>query len=157
MTGRHKPEAGAGACGAAPVPANRVRVRGLNFAILLLALTVPGCIKALELPPQATYTEIVPSGRAARPPNCNIPVLRHEPLVDFHKVGLVEATGSVYAHESDVLPVVISKACESGADAIVILTSKSQTTEGLVGYYIDAEAIVYDKKPPIPGGHARAH
>jgi hypothetical protein len=108
------------------------------------------CGRAMQLPPQVTYTEIERSGRAAEPPNCNIPVLRHDPLTAYRKVGLIEATGSVYATEEDVMPAVRRKACESGADAIVILTSKSQTTEGLVGYYIDAEAIIYGKNPNIP-------
>jgi hypothetical protein len=116
-----------------------------------------GCARALQLPPQATYTEIAPSGRAAKPPDCDMPVLRHTPLTTFREVGLVEATGSVYATEAEVLPVVKRKACESGADAIVILTSKSQTTEGLVGYYIDAEAIVYGKNLNIPLGNPMSH
>jgi len=102
------------------------------------------------VPPHIDYTEIQASGTAAKPPNCDIKVLRHDPLADYRKVGIIEATGSVYANESDILPLVKRKACESGADAIIILTSKSQTTEDLVGYYIDAVAIVYGKNPNIP-------
>ncbi len=129
----------------------------LAIAIFTAPALASGCLKAATLPPQAVYTEIEPSGAAAKPPDCNIPVLRHEPLTEYRKVGLVEATGSVYDSESDVMPVVKRKACESGADAIVILTSKSQTTEGLVGYYIDAEAIVYGKNPNIPSGPSISH
>ncbi len=134
-------------------------VRHLLIAIAILAVPTfaAGCLKAATLPPQAIYTEIEPSGSAAKPPDCNIPVLRHEPLTQYRKVGLVEGTGSVYDSESDVLPVVKRKACESGADAIVVLTSKSQTTEGLVGYYLDAEAIVYGNNPNIPSGESISH
>lgn len=134
-------------------------VRHLLIAIAILAAPTfaTACLKAATLPPQAIYTEIEPSGSAAKPPDCNIPVLRHEPLTQYRKVGLVEGTGSVYDSESDVLPVVKRKACESGADAIVILTSKSQTTEGLVGYYLDAEAIVYGNNPNIPSGESISH
>jgi hypothetical protein len=134
-------------------------VRPLLIAIVLLAAPAcaTGCIKAARLPPQAVYTEIEPSGSAAKPPNCDIPVLRHEPLTEYRKVGLVEAKGSVYDSEADVLPAAMRKACESGADAIVILTSKSQTTEGLVGYYLDAEAIVYGKNTNIPSGESISH
>lgn len=127
------------------------------IAILAAPTLATGCIKAATLPPQAVYTEIEPSGSAAKPPDCDIPVLRHEPLTQYRKVGLVEASGSVYDSESDVLPAIKRKACESGADAIVILTSKSQTTEGLVGYYIDAEAIVYGNNPNIPSGESISH
>jgi hypothetical protein len=116
--------------------------------ILALAIAVTGCAKAIALPPQASLAEIEPSGRAARPPNCQMPVLRREPLTDFRKVAIVEGWGSVYASEADVLPTVQRKACETGADAIVILTSKSQTSEGMTGYYINSVAIVYGKRNP---------
>lgn len=134
-------------------------VRRTLIAIALLAAPVCafGCLKAATLPPQAIYTEIEPAGSAAKPPDCDMPVLRHEPLTDYRKVGLVETKGSVYDSEADVLPATKRKACESGADAIVILTSKSQTTEGLVGYYLDAEAIVYGKNPNIPSGESISH
>jgi hypothetical protein len=122
-----------------------------------VALTLGGCFKAVELPPQIVYTEIEPSGHAAKPANCDMPVLRHEPLTEYRKVGLVEGTGNAFAAESDVLPAVRRKACENGVDAIVILVSKSQTSESLVGYYIDAEAIVYGKNPYIPTGPVMSH
>ena len=107
-----------------------------------------GCAKAIALPPQATVTEIEPSGRAALPPDCNMPVLRREPLADFRKVAIVEGLGNLYSSEAEVLPVVQRKACETGADAIVILASKSQTSEGMTGYYINSVAIVYGKRNP---------
>jgi|SRR5579863_939073 len=116
--------------------------------MLALALAVAGCARVISLPPQATLAEIEPSGRAAKPPNCDMPVLRHEPLTDFRKVAIVEGLGNVYASEADVLPVVQRKACETGADAIVILASKSQTSEGMTGYYINSVAIVYGKRNP---------
>src|SRR5713101_8226520 len=123
----------------------------LNFVASLLvsaAMAASGCAHVISLPPQVTLAEIEPSGRAAKPPNCDMPVLRHEPLTDFRKVAIVEGTGNVYASEADVLPVVQRKACATGADAIVILASKSQTSEGLTGYYINSVAIVYGKRNP---------
>ena len=123
-------------------------MRSSLILILTLAVAASGCAKAIELPPQATVAEVEPSGRAAKPPNCDMPVLRHEPLTDFRKVAIVEGLGSVYASEADVLPVVQRKACETGADAIIILTSKSQTSEGMTGYYINSVAIVYGKRNP---------
>lgn len=132
-----------------------------SFICFVLAVCAAGfvaaCGPAFQLPEQVSYTEIAPSGRAAKPPDCDMPVLRQLPLADFREVGLVEATGSRYATEAQMMPAVRRKACESGADAIVILTSKSQTTEGLVGYYIDAEAIIYGKNPNIPLGNPMSH
>jgi len=83
-----------------------------------------------------------------------MPVLRSEPLMDFRKVDIIEAVGSRFESESEVLPAVKRKACETGADAIVITGSKSETTEGMVGYYVGAYAIVYGqhKASTIEGG-----
>jgi hypothetical protein len=137
---------------------NMVRMSARWIAIAGgLALGVAGCAKAMEMPAQATYTEIQASGVAAKPPNCDVKVLRHEPLTEYRKVGIIEGTGSVYASEDDVLPAVKRKACETGADAIIILASKSQTTESLVGYYINAVAIVYGKNSNIPIGPHLSH
>jgi hypothetical protein len=110
---------------------------------LAAAAALAACAAVYSFPPQVKYSEIESPGRAAKPPDCDMPVLRSEPLRDFRKVAIIEGTGNVYAEEKDVLPAVRRKACESGADAIIILTSKSQTTEGMVGYYIDSVAIVY--------------
>lgn len=130
----------------------------IRFVLIVCAATLlTACGPAFDLPEQVTYTEVAPSGRAAKPPDCDMPVLRHLPLADFREVGLVEATGSRWATEAQMMPAVRRKACESGADAIVILTSKSQTTEGLVGYYIDAEAIIYGHNRNIPLANPMSH
>ena len=121
----------------------------MRTAIIIgLTIAVAGCAHVISLPPQVTLSEVEPSGRAAKPPDCNMPVLRHEPLTDFRKVAIVEGLGNVYASEADVLPAVQRKACETGADAIVILTSRAQTSEASTGYYINSVAIVYGKENP---------
>ena len=122
--------------------------------ILPLAIAAAGCVHAVSLPPQVTLSEMEPSGRAAKPPDCNMPVLRHEPLRDYRKIAIVEALGNRFASESEVLPAVQRKACETGADAIVVLTSKAQTTESATGYYINSVAIVYGKENPAAAGTA---
>ena len=111
----------------------------------LLALSATRCSKAVALPPQATVTEIEPSGHAAKGPDCPMPILRSEPLTDYRKVAIIEGLGSRYAEESDVMPAVVRRACETGADAIVIIASKAQTSENMTGYYINAYAIIYEK------------
>ena len=118
-----------------------------------MALAAAGCA-AVSLPPQVSVAEVEPSGHAAKPPDCNMPVLRHEPLTDYRKVAIVEGIGNRYADESQVLPAVQRRACETGADAIVILTSKAQTSESMTGYYINAVAIVYGKRNPAAAGSA---
>ena len=116
--------------------------------ILLAGLSALSCSRVVALPPQVTVAEIEPSGRAAKPPNCDIPVLRTEPARDYRKVAIIEGLGNVFAPESEVLSLVRSKACETGADALLILTSKAQTSENMTGYYVNAVAINYVMKPP---------
>jgi len=117
---------------------------------------IAGCIRAIELPPQATVTELEPSGRAAKGPDCTMPILRSEPLTDFKKVSIIEGLGSRFAEESDVMPAVMRAACETGADAILILASKAQTSENMTGYYINAVAIIYVKGNNVVSGPAQA-
>ncbi|MGH7814306.1 MAG: hypothetical protein ACREQI_09935 [Candidatus Binataceae bacterium] len=131
-------------------PVARRRLVSLAIAAAAAAMLAAGCAKLVSLPPQATATEIVPSGRAAKPPDCNLPVLRYKPLRPYREVAIVEGTGNVYDREADVLPAVMRAACGTGADAIVILTSRSQTSETLTGYYIDAAAIVYGSQRFAP-------
>ena len=111
-----------------------------------MTVAAAGCAHVVSLPPQVTLSEMEPSGRAAKPPDCDMPVLRHEPLRDFRKVAIVEALGNRFATEAEVLPAVQRKACETGADAIVVNTSKAQTSESATGYYINSVAIVYGKE-----------
>jgi hypothetical protein len=130
----------------------------MALVILLSGLAaLAGCAPAgVAFPPQVDVAEIEPSGRAAKPPDCDMPVLRTDPLGDFRKVATVEAIGNVYATEKDVMPALKRGACGTGADAVLILASKSQTGETLTGYYINAIAIVYGKRRPseIEGGKA---
>jgi hypothetical protein len=127
----------------------------VRIAIIIgLTIAAVGCAHLVSLPPQVTLSEVEPSGRAAKPPDCNMPVLRREPLTDYRKVAIVEALGNHFANEADVLPAVQRKACETGADAIVVLTSRAQTTETATGYYINSVAIVYGKENPSAPGTA---
>ena len=93
-------------------------------------------------------SEVEPSGRAAKPADCNMPVLRAAPLADYREVAIIEGLGNRFVEEKDVLPLVISKACETGADAIIVTDSRAQTSENMTGYYINAIAIIYGKKHP---------
>jgi len=75
-----------------------------------------------------------------------MPVLRENPIESYREVGIIEGLGNVFEKESDVLPAVIKKSCETGADAIVIHESRGQTSENMTGYYINAIAIIYGEQ-----------
>jgi hypothetical protein len=140
-----------------PVFLQDVTFLKLAIAGLLMAALF-ACAK-VSLPPQVDVSEIQPSGRAAKPPDCNMPVLRSDPLTDFRKVAIIDATANTFENEGDVLPAVQRAACGTGADAIVITKSKAQTSEGLVGYYLGAYAIIYGRVSPsvVEGGATSSH
>ena len=54
-----------------------------------------------------------------------------------------------------MLPLVVAKGCETGADALVIKDSRAQTSENMTGYYINAIAIIYGKPHPDRSNNAR--
>jgi len=119
-----------------------------RIAIALLIVAVLAACTTVALPPQVTVAEVEPSGKAAKGPDCNLPVLRTTPLTDYREVAIIEGLGNRFVEEKDVLPLVVAKGCETGADALVIRDSRAQTSENMTGYYINAIAIVYGKKHP---------
>ena len=123
----------------------------LQFCRITIALAMVAMLAActkIALPPQVTVTEVEPSGRAAKPRDCTMPVLRAAPLEEFREVAIVEGLGNRFVEEKDVLPLVVAKGCETGADALIIKDSRAQTSENMTGYYINAIAIVYGKRHP---------
>jgi hypothetical protein len=139
----------------AEVRAHRYFFGVLKFCLGVIALSsviiCAACAK-IALPPQITMSEVEPSGKAAKPSNCEMPVLRSDPAADYREVAIIEGLGNRFVQESDVLPLVVAKSCETGADAIVIHESRAQTSEDMTGYYINAIAIIYGKKRPTLSG-----
>jgi hypothetical protein len=73
--------------------------------------------------------------RPAKGPNCPLQVLSTMPVTDVQQLALVDTWGDQSAKDADLLPVLKSKACEVGADAVVITSDKSQHEgEQLEGY-----------------------
>jgi hypothetical protein len=123
-------------------------LQSYRIAIALLIVATLAACTVVAMPPQITMAEVEPSGKAARPPGCDMPVLRSPPLADYREVAIIEGLGNRFVEEKDVLPGVVAKGCETGADALVIQDSRAQTSENMTGYYINAIAIVYGKKHP---------
>jgi len=103
----------------------------LKFASLctgvLLLVAAAACTEP-NMPPTATVTEIETTTRAAKDPNCYMPVIYAEPTVDYRKIALVDAWASLKYSEQQVLEEVKRKACETGADAVLLLSHTQQIT-----------------------------
>lgn len=107
-------------------PPRRPALCGLAMALAAMALFVGGCFE-LEIPaPSATVSPMTSIMRPAKAPNCPLQVLHTMPAADVQQLALVDTWGDQSANDSDLLPVLKSKACEVGADAVVITSDKSQ-------------------------------
>ena len=105
----------------------------LPLCLLFTLVLAAGCFfEQPSLPPSATVTEIEPTTRPAKSPDCHMPVLYADPTVDYKKVAIVDGWGSLKFSEEQVLEVVKRKACETGADALLILTGTQQNTRKLL-------------------------
>jgi hypothetical protein len=98
---------------------------GLKTALLCLAGVAAGC-SSQRTRMQVDVTQIAPYENAAKPPDCDMPVLDTMPLGTYKQVAIVEAWADLKDKRSDVLPALRRKACETGADALVILNSQHQ-------------------------------
>ncbi len=99
---------------------------------VLLMVAVWACSAEPSQPPEATVTEIEPVTRPAKDPNCYMPVIYADPTVDYKKIALVDGWGSLKFSQEQVLDAVKRKACETGADAVLVLSNTQQASRKLV-------------------------
>jgi len=75
---------------------------------------------------QVNVTQLAPYEFAARAPDCNMPVMDGLPLTTYREIAIVEVWADLQDDKADVIPAMQRKACETGADALVITGSKHQ-------------------------------
>jgi len=95
------------------------------------AAAIAGCTTQIE-PLTVELTQIGPYQGAAKPPDCHMPVLADLPLTSYSQVAIVEAWADSKDQPPDVLPALQRKACETGADALVIINSDHQDIKHLL-------------------------
>jgi hypothetical protein len=116
---------------------NRAAVRiGLNLgraaASIALAAVIAGCASQQHAPLQVEVTQLGPYSHAAKAPDCRMPVLESMPLQTLSQIAIVEAWADAKDQPPDVLPALQRKACETGADALVIINSQHQDIKNLI-------------------------
>ncbi len=100
-----------------------------------VAAVTAGCFEFETPAPSATVSPMTDYMRPAKAPGCAVQVLDTMPLAKVRQLALIDAWGDQEASDSDLLPVIKSKACAVGADAVVITSDKSQHEgEQLPGY-----------------------
>jgi hypothetical protein len=110
------------------------RYIGRTFArapmCVAFGLLIAGCFS--QKPLQVQVTQLAPYARAAKAPDCQMPVLGMMPLRNLSEVAIVEAWADSKDQPPDVLPALQRKACETGADALVIINSQHQDVKNLL-------------------------
>ncbi|MGA2410269.1 MAG: hypothetical protein ABSG46_07780 [Candidatus Binataceae bacterium] len=104
-----------------------------RMGALLAALTLSstGCF-GQKSPLIVQVTQLAPYQHAAKPPDCSMPVLSTLPLTNYDQVAIVEAWADLKDTSDDVVPALQRKACETGADALVIVNSSHQDIKNLL-------------------------
>jgi hypothetical protein len=104
-------------------------------ALAALVLAVGGCAEVETPAPSATVSPMTSVMRPAKAPNCSLQILHSMPVTDIQQLALVDTWGDRSTTDADLLPVLKRKACEVGADAVVITSNKDQYEgEQLQGY-----------------------
>jgi hypothetical protein len=101
----------------------RKLVAGMVAGSVLAAAA--GCIQQKD-PPEATLSWLTPPTRAARPADCPMPILNALPNADYQQIAIVEVTDDYNAPSQEMYALAHRKACETGADALVILEDQRQ-------------------------------
>lgn len=114
----------------------QIRVRRVSSALItallaVVAINSGGC-SAQRTPMEVSVTQLAPYVNAAKDPGCTIPVLETMPMGSYSQVAIVEAWADLKDTKDDVLPALRRKACETGADALVILNSSHQDIKQLL-------------------------
>lgn len=101
------------------------------LAGIAFVLGCAGCSTG-RVPMEVDVTQLAPYVHAAKAPDCEMPVLSNLPLTTYRQVAIVEAWADLKDQDNDVLPALRRKACETGADALVIINSQHQDIENLL-------------------------
>ncbi|HKV53234.1 MAG TPA: hypothetical protein VJN94_01205 [Candidatus Binataceae bacterium] len=111
---------------------NRTVARiAVAYASLMLNVALAGCSTS-RTAMQVDVTQLAPYVNAAKAPDCDMRVLSTMPLSNYKQVAIVEAWADLKDDQSQVVPALKRKACETGADAIVILNSQHQDVKQLL-------------------------
>lgn len=94
------------------------------ICLTMVCLASWGC--SSNRPPEASIVQLESIDRAPKPPDCSLPILHSDLLANnYRRVAIVEAWGKL-SQENAVLDAVRRGACETGADALLIISSQSQ-------------------------------
>lgn len=107
------------------------RYPGISLILMTVVAIAAGCAQQ-RTPMTVEVTQLAPYTHAAKGPECDMPVLSSMPLTNYRQVAIVEAWADLKDKENDVLPALKRRACETGADALVIVNSQHQDVKNML-------------------------
>ncbi len=94
-------------------------------AIAAIVATLSSCA-AQKDPPETTVSWLAPQTRAAKPFDCPLPTLSALPNADYQEIAIIEVSDDYNADNQEIYGLARRKACETGADALVVLEDQRQ-------------------------------
>jgi hypothetical protein len=116
-----------------------------SLNVLILAAMVGACGQINPQPaPEVSVTQLGPSDRMPKNPDCDLPVLYREPIGGT-KIAIVEGWGTE-EQRNDLMTAVQKKGCELGADSLLVVSDTAQSMTHLM----------YDPANQEPGNEGNA-
>lgn len=97
---------------------------GAAVALAGVLAILGGC--AEKEPTESSVSWLAPQTRAAKPLDCQMPMLNALPAADYQQIAIVEVSADYNAGDPELYDLARRKACETGADALVILEDQRQ-------------------------------
>jgi hypothetical protein len=94
-------------------------------AIAGIIATLSSCAAEKD-PPETTVSWLAPQTRAAKPFDCPLPTLSALPNADYQEIAIIEVSDDYNADNQEIYGLARRKACETGADALVVLEDQRQ-------------------------------
>ncbi|MGD0118207.1 MAG: hypothetical protein ABSD30_09095 [Candidatus Binatus sp.] len=104
----------------------------LALTVSIMVSMVAACGEINPPPsPQVSVTQLDPFNRAPKAADCHLSLLNREPIRGFTKIAIVEGWGTE-EQRGDLMTAVEKKACELGADSLLVVSDNSQSSTHLV-------------------------
>ena len=105
------------------------RIRILTLCMYLsMTIGLAACAGHFAADPEVTVSQIEPSGHAVKAADCSMDVLYSEPTVAFRKIAIVEGWADSNVQRGDLFEAIKRAACGTGADALLVISDRAQTT-----------------------------